>query len=176
MKHAVGMAICNSGRHKAADPFYRQCGRDRSLGISAAAMLPPSIEPYAIIGVIILVVAVLILAMLAAAHGIGPRKHHGPVKDRPYESGMPVIGDTHRRFNVAFYIIAILFLLFDVEVLFMWPWALVFHRAAATGATVAVEHGATIGKGFLLLGMSVFFALLLFGLLYEWKKGAFQWE
>ncbi len=139
-------------------------------------MLPTSIEPFAAIGVTILIVVVLIIGMLAVAHGIGPKKHHGPVKDSPYESGMPVIGDTHRRFNVAFYIVAILFLLFDVEVLFMWPWALVYHRAAATGATVVLEDGATVGKGFLLVGMGVFFALLLFGLLYEWKKGAFQWE
>ena len=139
-------------------------------------MLPASIEPYAIVGVLILIVAALIAVMLVIAHGIGPKKHHGPVKDRPYESGMPVIGDTHRRFNVAFYIVAILFLLFDVEVLFMWPWALVYHKAATAGAAVTVEHGVAVGKGFLLAGMGLFFLLLLFGLLYEWKKGVFRWD
>ena len=135
-----------------------------------------SIEPYAAIGVTILVVLTVVTLMLVAAHVIGPKKHHGPVKDSPYESGMPIIVDTKRRFNVPFYIVAVLFLLFDVEIIFMWPWAKVYHHAATTGATITLEDGTIVGKGFLLVGMAIFFALLVFGLLYEWKKGAFQWE
>ncbi len=69
-----------------------------------------------------------------------------------------------------------LFLLFDVEVVFMWPWAQVFHDAAVNGATIPLENGGVAGKGFLLVGMGIFFALLVFGLLYEWKKGAFRWD
>lgn len=138
-------------------------------------MVVASLEPYAAIGVTILLVALITAGMLVAAHVIGP-KRHGPVKDSPYESGMPPVVDTQRRFNVRFYIVALLFLLFDVEVIFMWPWAQVFHDAAANGATIPLENGAEVGKGFLLVGMGIFFALLLFGLLYEWRKGAFRWD
>ena len=132
-------------------------------------------QAYAAIGVTILLVVVTAVGMLIAAHAVGP-KRSGPVKDSAYESGMPVIHDARRRFNIRFYIVAVLFMLFDVEVVFLWPWALLFHKAATTGATVQLDNGEIYGKGFLLAGMAIFFALLLFGLLYEWKKGAFQWD
>jgi NADH-quinone oxidoreductase subunit A len=89
---------------------------------------------------------------------------------------MPVIGDTHRRFNIRFYIVAMLFLLFDVEIVFLWPWGLAFSESAVNGATVTLDDGTMVGKGFLLAGMAVFFALLVFGLFYEWKRGAFEWD
>jgi len=133
------------------------------------------LDSYAAIGITILMVLVVITAMLILAHVVGPSRH-GPVKDSPYESGMPVSTDARRRFHIRFYIVAMLFMLFDVEVIFMWPWATVFHLAATTGATIPLETGGVAGKGFLLAGMGVFFTLLLFGLLYEWKKGAFQWD
>ena len=139
-------------------------------------MLLASLEPYAAIGVTIAVVIVIIAAMLVIAHAIGPRKHRGPVKDSPYESGVPIVVDTHRRFNIPYYIVALLFLLFDVEIIFLWPWARVYYHAARTGAVIPVEDGSAVGKGFLLASMGLFFALLVFGLLYEWKKGAFRWE
>jgi len=139
-------------------------------------MLPASLEPYAAIGFVILLVMFIAGSMLILAHVIGPRRRHGPVKDMPYESGMPPIADTQRRFNVRFYIVAVLFLLFDVEVVFLWPWAEAYSAAARHGATIPLETGGEAGKGFLLIGMGIFFALLLFGLLYEWKKGAFQWD
>lgn len=131
-------------------------------------------QAYAAIGVTILLVLATAIGMLVAAHAIGP-KRRGPVKDSPYESGMPAINDTRRRFNIRFYIVAMLFMLFDVEVVFLWPWAMLYHKAATTGATVQMD-GQTYGAGFLLAGMGIFFALLLFGLVYEWKKGAFEWD
>lgn len=134
-----------------------------------------TLQAYAAIGMTILLVVLTAAGMLVVAHSIGPRRH-GPVKDSPYESGMPAITDARRRFNIRFYIVAVLFMLFDVEVVFLWPWALLFHKAATTGATVQTDAGQTYGKGFLLAGMAIFFALLLFGLLYEWKKGAFEWD
>ena len=63
-------------------------------------MLLASIEPYAAIGVTIAVVIVIIAAMLVIAHVIGPKRHHGPVKDSPYESGVPIVVDTHRRVSI----------------------------------------------------------------------------
>ncbi|MCO6437767.1 MAG: NADH-quinone oxidoreductase subunit A [Phycisphaerae bacterium] len=138
-------------------------------------MTPTSVEQYAALGVVVLLVGFVAVAMLVIAHTLGP-KRHGPVKDSTYESGMPVLQDTRRRFNVRFYIVAVLFLLFDVEIIFIWPWAKVFHHAAATGTTIPLGDGTLAGKGFLLAGMGIFFILLVFGLIYEWRKGAFQWE
>jgi NADH-quinone oxidoreductase subunit A len=89
---------------------------------------------------------------------------------------MPILVDTHRRFNVRFYMVAMLFLLFDVEIIFMWPWARVFYNAAVHGATIPMEGMQAAGKDFLLGGMAIFFTLLVFGLVYEWKKGALQWD
>lgn len=134
-----------------------------------------SLEPYAAIGVTLLVVAGIAAAMLILAHTLGPRRH-GPVKDTAYECGMPALNDARRRYNIRFYIVAMLFMLFDVEVVFLWPWAVAFYRSAMQGATFPLENGAVVGKEYLLLGMGVFFALLLFGLVYEWKKGAFEWD
>ena len=139
-------------------------------------MLVASIEPYAAIGVTILFVVIVVVGQLIVAHALGPRIHHGPVKDSPYECGMPIVVDTRRRLNIRFYLVAILFLLFDVEIIFLWPWARVFHHAATTGATVPLADGTLVGKGFLAVGMGIFFALLVFGLLYEWKRGALQWD
>lgn len=130
---------------------------------------------YAAIGVVILLAAGIAAATLIVAHVFGP-KRSGPVKDSPYESGMPPITDTHRRFNIRFYIVAMLFMLFDVEVIFMWPWAVAFYQAAANEMVVPLEDGTLVGKGFLLAGMGLFFLLLVFGLVYEWKRGAFQWD
>ena len=138
-------------------------------------MFLASIEPYAAIGILIVMVTGVVGAMLILAHVLGP-KRHGPVKDSPYESGMPPIVDTRRRFNIRFYVVAVLFLLFDVDVVFLWPWAQVFHAAATTGSMISLEDGGEVGKGFLLVAMGMFFFLLVFGLLYEWKKGAFEWE
>lgn len=134
-----------------------------------------TIEPYAAIGATFLMVVVIAMGILVVAHTIGP-KRHGPVKDSPYESGMPIIVDTERRFHIRFYIVAMLFLLFDVEIIFIWPWALAFYETAVNGSTIAMDDGTFVGKGFLLVSMGMFFALLLFGLLYEWKKGAFKWD
>ncbi len=133
------------------------------------------IEPYAAIGATVLIAITVAIGMLVIAHTIGP-KRHGPVKDTPYESGMPPLIDTHRRFHIRFYIVAMLFMLFDVELIFIWPWAVSFHEAATTQAVIPLNHGTDVGKGFLLIAMGFFFLLLLFGLLYEWKKGAFEWD
>lgn len=138
-------------------------------------MDPSTIQPYAAIGVTLLMVIALAGGMLAVAHLIGP-KRHGPVKDSPYESGMPIVVSTERRFHIRFYLVAMLFLLFDVEVVFLWPWAMAFYQAAVHGTSIPMEQGLSAGKGFLLGGMGFFFALLLFGLVYEWKRGALEWD
>ena len=131
-----------------------------------------NMEPYAAIGVTILIVLAVIVGMMVVAHVLGP-KRHGPIKDSPYESGVPVVGDTQRRFHIPFFIVAVLFLLFDVEVVFLWPWAPVFYKAAVGGQTIGNPG---VGKGFLLAEMAVFFGILLVGYVYAWRKGVFRWD
>jgi NADH-quinone oxidoreductase subunit A len=83
----------------------------------------------------------------------------------PYESGMNPIGPGTRRIPVRFYIIAVLFILFDIEVVFFIPWALVFNDFVKAG------------QGLFMLGeMLVFIAILLVGYAYAWKKGALEWD
>jgi len=147
-----------------------------------------SIQSYAAIGVLIVLVAVVAIVILVVAHlsdlfpfvlrifPFLPRMRHGATKDSPYESGVPLAAGSDRRLHIRFYIVALLFLLFDVEIIFLWPWALVYYHAAVDRLRIPLEGGGEAGAGFLLIGMGLFFALLLFGLVYEWKKGAFRWD
>ncbi len=147
------------------------------IGLGKEGDMDPAdpMTPYAALGITILLVFVLTAGMLILAHVIGP-KRHGPVKDSPYESGMPIATDTQRRIHVRFYFVAILFLLFDAEIVLLWPWATLFYQSAVNGLELPLEGGGAAGKDFLLAGMGVFLALLVFGLFYEWKKGALRWQ
>jgi NADH-quinone oxidoreductase subunit A len=135
-------------------------------------MLWPSLTPYGAILLLIAVAAVMTLAIVVLSHLFG-RHVSGPVKDSPYESGMPLVGDARQRFNVRFYLVALLFLLFDVEIVFLWPWAPVFYGAAVTGEPVGPLG---VGRGFLLAEIAVFLAILLVGYVYAWRKGIFRWD
>jgi NADH-quinone oxidoreductase subunit A len=90
---------------------------------------------------------------------LGPSKP-GERKLSPYESGMIPIGPAMRRFPVKFYIVAMLFIVFDIEVVFFFPYALVFRQLGVYG----------------LVAIGVFFLILVIGFVYEWKKGALKWE
>lgn len=83
-----------------------------------------------------------------------------PVKAEPYESGIPALGDTRERFSVKFYVVAMLFLLFDVEAVFLIAWAVVFRDIGLFGYSA----------------MLIFLFLLVVGLIYEWRKGALEWD
>lgn len=119
----------------------------------------------------------LALFILVASHLVGPRRS-GPIKSSTYESGMDPVGDTRRRFHVRFYLIAVLFLVFDVEVLFLYPWAVLAPRlrAETDGEWAQALTRAGFTPGFLLAAIGVFFALLLVGLIYEWRRGVFKWN
>src|SRR5688572_8639451 len=95
---------------------------------------------------------------------LGPSRT-GPGKDTVYESGMMPVGDTRQRFNVRFYIVAMIFLVFDVEIVFMYPWATIFAPMARTD----------IGP-MLLWEMVIFVGILLVAYLYAWGKGVFRWD
>lgn len=132
-------------------------------------------HPYTPILILLLVVIVIVLAIMALSHMIGTARH-GHRKDTPYEAGMPPLADARRRFHARFYIVALLFLLFDVEVVLMWPWAVAFHQAAVGQGSTQVVSGQAAGAGLFLVSMMVFVALLLIGLLYAWGRGALHWR
>src|SRR5688572_12363321 len=98
---------------------------------------------------------------------IGPRRT-GPGKETTYESGMMPIGDTRRRFNVRFYIVAMIFLVIDVEIVFFYPWATIFAPVIQTGTP---QQG-----NLLLLEVIVFVVIHLVAYLYAWGKGVFRWD
>jgi len=116
--------------------------------------------------------AILIVAISA----LTMRSRPTPVKQNPYESGMPPLGDARERFSVKFYLIAILFIIFDIETVFMIPWGVAYQQLSCT---VALRQGlCPFGDiSFFGLGeMLVFMIILFVGLLYVWKKGALQWD
>lgn len=109
--------------------------------------------------VLTVVAAGVAVAAVAIGHLFGPRRPT-PRKAEVYESGMRPIGPGRRRVPVHFYLVAVLFILFDIEIVFMLPWALALKE---------LELAA-------LVEMGVFVAILLVGYVYAWKKGALEWE
>lgn len=113
------------------------------------------------IGLILYIVAAAGLAglLLLLAFFVGPRRSN-PVKQLPFECGNVPHAVVRGRFSVKFFLVALLFILFDIELIFLFPWAVVFR-------TLGLE-------GF--ISMVVFLAFVLVGLIYAWKRGALQWQ
>jgi len=118
-------------------------------------------------------IPIAIIVILAAGFGfliVGIGNLFGPKrktarKVMPYESGMNPIGSGTRRIPVRFYLVAVLFILFDIEIIFIIPWAVILRQF------VAENNGV-----FALIEMAVFILILLVGFVYAWKKGALEWE
>ncbi len=104
------------------------------------------------------------------------RRRPTPVKDTPYESGIPPLGDARERFSVKFYMVAMLFIIFDIETVFMIPWGVYYRQLSC--AVPMVNNACPAGNvSFFGLGeMLVFMAILVVGFVYVWKKGALQWD
>jgi NADH-quinone oxidoreductase subunit A len=111
---------------------------------------------------------ILLLALLGVAFGVGsiavaqmiaPRKPSA-IKAAPYECGVPPVGDARERQSVKFYLIAMIFLLFDIEVAFLYPWAMALRELRWTG----------------LMQVLIFFGILAAGFVYVWKKRALEWD
>ena len=104
------------------------------------------------------------------------RSRPTPVKQQAYESGEPALGDARERFSVRFYLVAILFIIFDIETVFMIPWAVYYKQLSCF--VPLVNDVCPVGNiSFFGLGeMLVFIAILLVGFIYVWKKGALQWD
>ena len=103
----------------------------------------------------------LVLAQVA-----GPRKKTS-IKEMPYESGMDPVGDARQPFDVKFYLVAILFLVFDVELLFLYPWAVSAYNDKGIPAEL---------RGTVFAVMLIFMATLVIAYLYAWRKGVFRWR
>jgi NADH-quinone oxidoreductase subunit A len=118
--------------------------------------------------VFLFLAVILLFAMVAmsAAHLIGPRRRT-PVKEMPYESGMDPIGSARQQFDVKFYLIAILFLVFDVELLFLYPWATAAYRAEVLPAEF---------RTVVFWEVLVFLATVVVAYVYAWRRGVFRWR
>ncbi|MFQ5676900.1 MAG: NADH-quinone oxidoreductase subunit A [bacterium] len=102
---------------------------------------------------------VVVLLMMALNHWLGPRRRN-PVKDELFECGNVPITDAGNKFSVKFYTVAILFVLFDIELVFLFPWAVVFQGLGLIG----------------FVSMAMFIGVLVLGLVYALKRGALQWD
>jgi NADH-quinone oxidoreductase subunit A len=107
----------------------------------------------------ILIAAGLATVLIGASTLLGKRAR-SPLKDTPYESGMAPVGSARERFSVKFYMVAMIFILFDIEAVFLYPWAVVYRQLGLFG----------------FFEMLIFVVLVLVGYFYVWKKGALDWS
>jgi NADH-quinone oxidoreductase subunit A len=119
------------------------------------------------------IAAAVSVGLVFAAGLIGPNRASA-VKEMPYESGMDPVHDTRRRFDVRFHLVAITFLVFDVELLFLYPWAVASRSPA--GIDAAVSEGLVSCRGLVFAGAMLFISLVVVGFAYDWRKGVFRWR
>jgi NADH-quinone oxidoreductase subunit A len=132
----------------------------------------------------IVVAALTAIGMIVTSEFLGPRKTTA-VKQMPYESGMDPIGDARQRFDVRYYLVAIVFLLFDVELLYLYPWA-VSQYSAEVAVAASLEPGNSplpvpVGiprefRGLVFGEILVFILVLAAAFAYAWRKGVFEWR
>jgi NADH-quinone oxidoreductase subunit A len=115
----------------------------------------------------LIVVLGFAVTTLVLSHYVGPLKRPTDVKLMPYESGMDPIGDARQRVDVKFYLIAILFLVFDVELLFLYPWAAAYQEGTITSPEF---------RTFVFVEVLAFLATVVVAYLYAWRRGVFQWR
>jgi len=127
--------------------------------------LATDVSLYLPIAILIVMAIIFAIVNLAGTHLLGPNVPN-EVKSRPYESGMEPIGSARKRFNIRFYILAMTFLVFDVEVIFLYPWAVTFTQ---------LEPGSP-EAGLFLARISFFIATSIIAYVYAWRKGVFRWD
>lgn len=116
---------------------------------------------------ILMIFAVVLGVILLALSWFVGKHQRNPSKLTPYESGVPLLDSNRKRVNVRFYQIAMLFILFDIEAAFLYPWAVVYREATVTSSGVV---------WFVFVEMLVFIALLAVGYVYVWKKRTLDWK
>ncbi|MBC8162808.1 MAG: NADH-quinone oxidoreductase subunit A [Roseiflexaceae bacterium] len=117
------------------------------------------VATYAFIGLFFVAAATFPLLPLIAARFLRPSRPT-PIKLDTYECGLEALGDIRVQFKIQYYLFALAFVIFDVEVVFLYPWAVAFGQLGL----------------FALVEMAIFLAILGFGLMYAWKKGALEWQ
>jgi len=117
------------------------------------------LESYVPILILLGVTIANAVGMVVLSHFVSPFRPT-PAKAEPYESGMTPLGDTRERFSVKFYMVAILFIVFDLETIFLLSWGVVMRSLGWEGFVAAM----------------IFIVVLTVGMIYEWKKGALEWE
>ena len=117
------------------------------------------LSQYFPILVFLVIAGVIAVAMIAASYVLA-RQRPDPEKLSPYECGFEPFEDARVRFDVRYYLVAILFILFDLEIAFLFPWAVVINEIGIAG----------------FLAMMLFLGILVVGFVYEWRKGALEWE
>ena len=141
-----------------------------------AIYLPLAIARYnewAALGLLFVGAAVFAIFNVVLSTALGP-KRAGKTKEGPYESGVNPVGDTHQRFNVRFYLVAMIFLVFDVEVLFLIPWLTIFPHRTFEDLLHLSTHG--IVYGLLFGSVLTFSAIILVAYFYAWGKGVLKWD
>jgi len=133
----------------------------------AQEQLQPSVSSWLPVVLLIIIGVGFSVANIALSIFVGP-KRTGPGKETTYESGMVPIGDARKRFNVRFYIVAMIFLVFDVEIVFFYPWATIFAKH--------VRNDTSSNGWILLMEMITFVVILLVAYFYAWGKGVFRWD
>lgn len=132
---------------------------ERAVDTQLATYIPIFLYLVVLIG--------FVAVTLIMAHLVGPHRSN-PIKQMPYESGMDPVGDARQHFDIKFYLIAVLFLVFDVELLFLYPWAVTAYVG---------EDGIPSGLRSPVFGvMLVFLATLAIAYVYAWRKGVFKWR
>jgi len=121
--------------------------------------MEPYLRPYLPLGIYAALVALTGAGLLGASQFLGPRVRQA-VKESPYECGVSPVGGARERFSVKFYLVAILFVLFDIETVFLVPWAILYRSLGVWG----------------LVEMLVFMAVLVLGLVYAWRRGGLDWD
>jgi NADH-quinone oxidoreductase subunit A len=132
----------------------------------------------------VMLATLLALGLLAVARLFGPSRQ-GRVKEMPYEAGMDPIHETRRRFDFRFHLLAIEFLILDVELLFLYPWAVASRNPEGIDAAMKANlipggsgNPAEMFEGRMMVfgGVALFFTILILGFLYTWRKGVFRWR
>jgi NADH-quinone oxidoreductase subunit A len=131
----------------------------------AVLNLAVDLSTYLPIGILVLMVIVFVVGSLVGTHLLGPREG-GEVKGIVYESGMNPVGTARKRFNVRFYILAMTFLVFDVEIIFLYPWAVTYTKLPPHSPEAALF----LGRIMFFVGTSVI------AYIYAWRKGVFRWD
>jgi NADH-quinone oxidoreductase subunit A len=123
------------------------------------------LQPYIPLVLLIGFVAFSAVMMVALSH-LFSSSRPTPIKSLPYESGMTPLGNARERYDVKFYLVAVLFIVFDIEVVFMMPWAVAFRELDLFGMGIAGG----------LVEMAIFVLVLAVGYVYIWKRGALEWN